>query len=268
MTRFRAGWKYIEKDFSLINNYPGTLLSSDVTYSYPFASWEYLEEKFIKKHNLLQMGVVEDLSLGQHFRASFGWSNKRWGASENTLPFTAGYTKGFQPFQNNLGLLSMEAKGFIRQGALHDGDLHLQADWFSFQNSRSSLHFLGDIEVGSQLSAERQITLGGDNGLRGYPLKIQTGDRIFLFTAEQRFFFDWYPLRLIKTGAAIFTDAGSAWDSNGGKQKLLRDVGFGLRLVSTRQSHNKVLHIDFAFPLDEKESVGGFQILIGAQTQF
>ena len=244
------------------------MLPNDVIYSYPLIGWEYFQERFIEQSNLLQMGAVEDLSLGHHFRASLGWSNPLWGATNKSLPFSAGYSRGFQPSRKNLGLISMDAKGFIRKGEIHDSDLNLQADWFIFQGRRSSLHFLGSIEIGAQLSAERQIALGGDSGLRGYPLKMQTGDRKFLFTAEQRFFFDWYPLRLIKTGIAIFADAGSAWNSDGGQQNTLRDVGFGLRLVSTRQSHNKVLHIDFAFPLDEKDSVDGFQILIGAKTRF
>src|SRR4029453_7544016 len=56
-----------------------------------------------------------------------------------------------------------------------------------------------------------QLLLGGDNGLRGYPLRYQAGDALALFTLEQRFYTDWQPLKLVNVGAAVFFDAGRAW---------------------------------------------------------
>ena len=53
--------------------------------------------------------------------------------------------------------------------------------------------------------------LGGDNGLRGYPLRYQAGDDNALMTLEQRFYSNWQPLKLFNVGAAVFFDAGRTW---------------------------------------------------------
>lgn len=48
----------------------------------------------------------------------------------------------------------------------------------------------------------------------------------------------------------------------------LSDIGTGLRLVSTRQSNAKVLHIDIAFPLSEKNEIDDYQLFVKARTEF
>ena len=60
---------------------------------------------------------------------------------------------------------------------------------------------------------DTQLLLGGDNGLRGYPLRYQDGDRRALLTIEQRFFTDFYPFHLVHVGAAAFFDVGRTWGS-------------------------------------------------------
>ena len=59
--------------------------------------------------------------------------------------------------------------------------------------------FLGT--KGWRLDLDDQILLGGDNGLRGYPLRYQDGTERALWTVEQRYFTDWYPFRLFRVGA-------------------------------------------------------------------
>ena len=52
----------------------------------------------------------------------------------------------------------------------------------------------------------RPFTIGGDNGLRGYPLRYQSGTARALFTVEERFYSNWQPLKLFDVGAAAFVD--------------------------------------------------------------
>jgi hemolysin activation/secretion protein len=104
-----------------------------------------------------------------------------------------------------------------------------------------------------------QVLLGGDNGLRGYPLRFESGTSRALFTVEQRVFTDWYPFRLARVGAAVFADVGRTWGRGvigNSDPGLLKDVGFGLRFGNTRTGLGNVLHIDVAFPLDH---IGGIQ---------
>lgn len=106
--------------------------------------------------------------------------------------------------------------------------------------------------------ADRQVLLGGDNGLRGYPLRYQGGEGRWLLTLEQRFYSDWYPFRLVNVGGAVFADVGSAFGANpyGSKTRdTLADVGFGLRLGNNRSGLGNILHIDVAFPLNADKSI-------------
>jgi hemolysin activation/secretion protein len=126
--------------------------------------------------------------------------------------------------------------------------------------------FFGSLElgIGRNLDGENQILLGGDSGLRGYPLRYQSGDARALLTLEQRFFTGLYPFRLFFVGAAVFFDAGRTWPGDGSGENLgwLRDVGVGLRLSSSRSGFGTVMHLDVAFPLDGDASIDSLQWLI------
>jgi hemolysin activation/secretion protein len=115
------------------------------------------------------------------------------------------------------------------------------------------------------------LLIGGDNGLRGYPLRYQAGLGRWLVTAEQRWFTNWYPFRLFNVGGAVFYDMGGAWGPNPigtPSQGVLRDVGFGLRLGNSRSALGNVLHVDVAFPLDGDKSISQLQFLVETQRSF
>ena len=114
------------------------------------------------------------------------------------------------------------------------------------------------------------LEIGGDNGLRGYPLRYQSGERRMLLTLEARGYTDWYPLRLFRVGGAVFYDTGRAWKGenpntiNGG---WLRDVGFGLRLLSAHRQRQRA-HADFAFPLDPDPTIDKVQFVVKTKVAF
>ena len=125
--------------------------------------------------------------------------------------------------------------------------------------------------VTDALDPDMQLLLGGDNGLRGYPLRYESGTSLALFTLEQRFFTDWFPFRLVRVGGAIFADVGRTWGSGvigNSDPGLLRDVGFGLRLGNSRTGLGNVLHIDFAFPLNNIAGIQKFQLLVQTMQSF
>lgn len=119
-----------------------------------------------------------------------------------------------------------------------------------------------------RIDAENQLLLGGDNGLRGYPLRFLDGDRRFLFTVEQRFFSEREFFHLIRLGAAVFFDAGEAWFAGEGRQRLLKDIGAGLRIGSSRSARGSVIHLDVAFPLDRSGSIQAIQWLVTTKETF
>jgi hemolysin activation/secretion protein len=134
------------------------------------------------------------------------------------------------------------------------------------------IFFVGvEANAARNLDPEKQLLLGGDSGLRGYPLRYQAGDRRALITIEQRFYTDWHLLKLLHVGGALFMDAGAAWfadEDNPTELGLLRDVGFGLRLGSSRSSTGTIVHIDVAFPLDGLDDIESPQFFIKAKDSF
>jgi hemolysin activation/secretion protein len=124
---------------------------------------------------------------------------------------------------------------------------------------------------GWRLDLDDQVLLGGDNGLRGYPLRFQDGSARALWTVEQRYFTDWYPFRLVRVGAAIFFDAGRTWGTvplAAPSLGLLKDVGFGLRFGNARSGLGNVVHVDLAFPLDAGAGISKVQFLVSTEARF
>ena len=113
--------------------------------------------------------------------------------------------------------------------------------------------------------------LGGDTGLRGYPLRYQSGDRKVLLTLEQRYFSDWYPWRLFYVGGAIFVDVGRAWGDSpvsNIEDGWLSNAGIGLRLGNARFGFGRVFHIDLAFPFNGDDDIDDVQLLFSGKARF
>jgi hemolysin activation/secretion protein len=130
-----------------------------------------------------------------------------------------------------------------------------------------------DTSAGSELDLDAPLYLGGDSGLRGYPLRYQLGDRRWLLTVEQRFFTDWHLLRLARVGAVAFADVGRAWYAgNAGPGDpgagVLADLGVGLRLDLSHSGSGTVIHLDVAVPLDGDSSISGVQWLVSSHKSF
>jgi hemolysin activation/secretion protein len=126
--------------------------------------------------------------------------------------------------------------------------------------------------VGKRLDLENQILLGGDNGLRGYPLRYQDGTSRALLSFEERYFSNWYPFRLFRVGAAVFFDMGRTWGrAQLGQPSLgmLKDAGFGLRFGNARTGLGNVIHVDLAFPFDSgPTNIRKVQFLVQTEQEF
>jgi hemolysin activation/secretion protein len=168
-------------------------------------------------------------------------------------------------------LLSSSVAGRHESGGFADVLGDVSARYYYRQSERRLLFLGASADVTSSPDLDHQLLLGGDNGLRGYPLRYQAGEGRWLVTAEQRWYSNWYPFRLFNVGGAVFYDMGGAWGSNptgSPPQGVLRDVGVGLRLCNSRSALGNVLHVDVAFPLDGDKSISKLQFLVETQRSF
>jgi hemolysin activation/secretion protein len=184
---------------------------------------------------------------------------------------TSTLSKGVPLTDRQSIIFGASAAGRLEDGSVAGGLLDAEARYYFRQSSRRLFFMNLSTEAGSNLDQDQQVLLGGDSGLRGYPLRYQAGEGRWLFTAEQRFFSNWYPFQLFNVGGAVFYDMGATWgrDPLGTRsQGLLKDVGFGLRLGNSRSALGNILHIDVAFPLDGDSSIKNVQFLVETKRRF
>ncbi len=270
--RWRAGYTYDDRQFDVVQ---GSKLPSDIPpdrkLAYPWVSAEWIEDDFREVRNRDQIERTEDFAYGWRARGRIGYASPTFGADRNAFVFDGQVSRGFAWGRNNSLLMNASFDGRHEDGQFRDLLLEAEARYYRRHSERRLSFAALSVAVGHELSADRQVLLGGDNGLRGYPLRYQGGEGRWLFTVEQRFFSNWYPFRLVNVGGAVFADVGSAFGANpygSTTRDILADVGFGLRLGNSRSGLGNVLHIDLAFPLNADKSIKNMQFLVETKRSF
>ena len=270
--RWTYGFTYDRDRFAIDPTQPlGGPLPPDRELAYPWIGFDIVEDNFQERINQDQIRRTEDVLVGLRASARLGYAAPAFGADRNAIVASASVQDGtdLRPGQSLFGSLS--ASGRIEQGELVNGVLSAEGRFYWATSRYSKFYVSVSGALTEQLDEELQLTLGGDNGLRGYPLRYQAGTARALLTLEQRYYTKWYPFRLFHVGAAAFFDMGRTWgtDVTGLESSgLLKDVGIGLRLGSSRSSFGNVVHIDLAFPLDGDDDMDSVQLLVQTKGSF
>jgi outer membrane protein assembly factor BamA len=252
------------------------LLPGDRKLVYPWIGAEWVQDEFRTARNRDQIEKTEDYSLGWRARAQVGYASESLGSDRNAVMLCGNLSKGLSLSERQSLFFGVDAGGRVEDGAIAGGLLQAEGRYYFRQSPRRLLFLALSTSVGSNLDADQQILSGGDSGLRGYPLRYQSGEGRWLFTAEQRLFSNWYPLQMFNVGGAVFYDMGATWGRDAlvdvmkgaQSQGLLRDVGFGLRFGNSRSALGNVLHLDVAYPLDGDSSARKVQFLIQTKRSF
>lgn len=270
--RWLIGLVYDDRIFANSNDsLDPALIPQDRKLVYPYLEYQVIEDRFARVANLDQIHRTEDVLLGADLRFRLGLVSEGLGSDRNGLVFSALGIRGYGDPEHMLWSFSAYGTGRVESDGLQNTLAGGSARWYLRQSDRRLLFATLRGDVSEQLDLDNPLEIGGDNGLRGYPLRYQRGDGRMLFTLEQRYFTDYYLWRLFRVGHAIFFDIGRVWGENpfGGENLgWLRDVGFGLRLASTRSSSGRMLHLDLAFPLDGDSSIDNVQLLFEARRSF
>jgi hypothetical protein len=250
---------------------PAKQLPPDRTLSYPFVGFDILQDKYKRMGDENQIGRTEDLYFGTEVSGEVGFSNSAFGADRSAIMLVAKLLRGFEVSDLQQLFMTSNFSSRIEDGRARNliGDGGAKYYWRWRPDWLLYAAFSGTVT--HSLDPDLQLLLGGDNGLRGYPLRYESGTSRALLTVEQRVYTDWYPFRLVRVGGAMFFDVGRTWGSGvigNSDPGLLRDVGFGLRLGNTRSGLGNVLHIDFAFPLNNIPGIQRFQVLVQTMQTF
>lgn len=270
--RWTAGVVHDENRFSTVPNptLPAAI-PDDRELVYGFLGVEILEDEFEVSENRDQIGQKEDFYMGTRLAASLGWSDESFGADRDALIYSARASHGFGSLKGDALLLSMSADGRLESGNSKNAVLSAAMRYYRKESSKWLFFATLTATVGHDLDLDKPVQIGGDSGLRGYPLRYQSGDSKLLLTVEQRYFTNWYPFRLVRIGGAVFADAGRVWGQNPlGDEPFewLTNVGIGLRFAPTRSSTGKMIHLDVAFPLDGDDSIDSVQFVLESKRSF
>ncbi len=270
--RWTAGFVRDDNDFS---SAPDSTLPSvvpeDRKLVYPYFGFELVEDGYVTARNRDQIDKTEDFQMGLQLRGSLGWASTELESDRNAAVFFAGASHGFGSVQDDVLLLSASTSGRLESGDLANTLLSLSARYYRRQSERSTFYAAISGTAGNNLDLDNPVALGGTTGMRGYPFNYQVGESKLLATIEQRHYTDWYPFRLARVGTAVFFDAGRVWGPNplgADNRDWIADIGFGVRLAMTRIGSGRVVHIDFAFPLNSDATIDKMQVLIEAKRSF
>jgi hypothetical protein len=264
--RLLVGYTYDQSLFTAMAlTDPATPLPPDRTIAYPWIGVSFLRDGFVRAHDMDKMGRTEDINLGLELTARLGWAAPAFGADRTAAIVDAAWHDGFSPGQGQIITFGGGMKGRITEDAVEDGQLDLAARYYHRENDFSLFFMSLSGSAAANLDPDHQLLLGGDNGLRGYPLRYALGDKSILLTVEERFYIQREFFHLLRIGAAVFADVGKAWSegpSPASHLGVLKDLGFGLRFGQTRSAHAAVVRVDVAVPFDIPG--GGFhpQILV------
>ncbi len=271
--RLLFGMYYDRNDFlpTPATTLPAKPLPPERTLSYPFVGFDIIQDLYARAGDENQIGKTEDLYFGTEVTGEIGYSDAAFGANHDALIVKSAAVHGFDwPYDQQLFLnwdLSSRVESDHARNLISDAAVKYywrwRPNWLLYGSLSGTVTYALDPDV--------QLLLGGDNGLRGYPLRYEAGTSRGLLTVEQRVFTDWYPFRLIRVGAAAFADVGRTWGSGvvgNADLGLLSDVGLGLRLGNARSGLGNVLHIDIALPLKDVPGNHKIQLLVQTMQSF
>ena len=250
--RYSAGVNYQSDGYALEPGQPlPPSLPPDTTRTGPFLRYEVIQDDFLPVMNRERIRRPEYFAMGLHSTVQIGRALSAFGSSDQPWQMSVSFTKGFRlPAGQQL----LTGASYSGQYGSSTGDVRTASAsmrYFIPQTGSFLLYFAASTDIVRSPNVADELLLGGDSGLRGYPLRYQRGTHRQLFTVEERYYTDWYPLRLFRVGFAVYYDVGRAWDSQLGNPNngWLNDIGFGLRMLSARSSFGNILHVDLAFPV-------------------
>ncbi len=270
--RLLVGWRVDRSNFSVAPNYALLApLPADRDLSYPFVRMQWTQNRYVTMRNLDLIARTEDVHLGLDVSVGLGWAAPLFGADRYSWIADSEVSDAFAFGQAQQLFVSGRVASRFEYGAVHDAIATTNASYFlaTSDNTRLLLSATGDASHNPD--GDHYFDLGGDTGLRGYPLRYQNGNDMGLFTVEERLYTHWFPFRLFNVGAAAFYDMGRTWGTTlvpTPQLGLLKDVGAGLRLGNARSSFGSVIHVDFAVPLERAYGISKMQFLVTTEQSY
>ncbi len=225
---------------------------------YPYVRWQAFTPTWKTFVELAAFGLSEDIRTGPFVNLFFGAPLKAFGSDVNALTWEASAGYIFAPdIDGDSALLDLVAAldGRLEGGEVIDQGYRVRLRGASPRFLLGRLVLLADLESRVRDTARSLVTLGGDNGLRGFPSQAFYGygaDRLRMGLELRS-----PPLVLgsVHIGGVLFYDAGAVGEAISDFD-LHHALGFGMRLLLP-QFNRFAFRFDLGVPLD----ADSFQVL-------
>jgi hypothetical protein len=238
---------------------------------YPWLAFEYIEKDFRKLTNVHLITQIEDFNHGWQLNSRLGIANGNKEDSAWTL-WNLQVKKGFNIHNNALLLLDLALANDIYQDRDSRLLVKVTAEYFYQLNKTWGFYLSNANVVSKNQYLDQPVTMGGNTGLRGFPLQYQHGQNSIKATSEIRYYPEINLFKLFDLAGVAFVDAGRTYGQSTVKnieEGWLGSAGVGLRLHSPHSGGNHpIIHIDFAFPQSDNPNIDTFEIRIQAKKSF
>ena len=238
---------------------------------YPWVEYQYLENRYGVFKNVNQIQRPEDIALGHNLSIRIGYGGTAFDNEDDVVRYIGKYSYILDFDLRHIFETTLTVDG-RHHNHLQNSDSAVASVNFAYNyfEDEKRRWYMGVVyNIGQDLAQYEELTIGDMTGLRGYPTDFQRGEKSYVFTVERRYFSDWHIFNLLRVGAVAFFDVGKAWGlEQYGYSPTLSNVGFGLRLSSSKVRIGNVVHVDIATPTSAKDGVDKYQLTIGAQQKF
>ncbi|MBU1621286.1 MAG: BamA/TamA family outer membrane protein [Gammaproteobacteria bacterium] len=235
-------------------------------------AWQYLQANYRQMFNIYQFNRVEDINLGWQADVKLAYLAPMLGADDHGWQVTASAYKATELTVDNY-LLTSASSSQLEQAELSQTLLKSHLMWVHKLDPQQSLVGQLTYQYGNDLFRDERLSLGGDTGLRAFPLYYQTGERLALATMEYRYYSSLSIAQIFDVGYATFADVGRTWGDNpdlpgSSGDQTLYGIGAGIRLLSSHSSRGTMIHIDLTKAYGGDDDLSGVEWRILAKQSF
>ena len=214
---------------------------------YPFIRWTGFTPEYATFVDLASFGLTEDVRLGPWWVAQLAFPLEAFGSSDDALFWSL--SAGFVAAPGG-GLVDLQGRlaGRLEQSRVIDQQYNLRLRGATPRLAIGRLVANASYEGRRRDSGRTLVTLGGDNGLRGFASQALYG----FGASRMRFNAEWrtppWIIASAHLGGVLFWDGGAVWEG-GADIDFRQSVGLGLRLLFP-QFNRYTFRFDLGVPLD------------------
>lgn len=267
----RLGVEYGYRHNKLFDTKPVRSLREDKVYHSVGPTIQWDRENFITVDHVRTYDREEDINLGPTLTVNVGFARSNWFRESGDATFAkADAGRGAALGPGAFALATVSGEGQREDGVWKNTRTRWAVEYNNHFSRAQTLTARATWEQVLRPGDETQLLLGGDTGLRGYPLNEFAGNRLFSAIVEDRLFFFPDVLHLFGLGGVIFADSGYAWPRGAAVRfrDLRADVGVGLRFHISRASLGHVIRLDVARPLRPIEGERYWLVTFGTSQVF